>query len=203
MAGIDNITNEILQEAKERAASVTGAATKKADNLLAQAKQQGEEFAAKTAEKAKADAAAYGERILSQMGLRKRQALLRAKQEIITGVIDAAYEKLHSLGDKEYFAMIMKLAVSNLQSGDGEILFSKKDLERLPKDFAEQIREKAKLAGGTLAVSAETAEIDDGFILRYGGIDENCTLKALFAEKRDVLSDKVAAVLWHKENADG
>ena len=114
MAGIDNITNEILQEAKERAASVTGAATKKADNLLAQAKQQGEEFAAKTAEKAKADAAAYGERILSQMGLRKRQALLRAKQEIITGVIDAAYEKLHSLGDKEYFAMIMLVDITNL-----------------------------------------------------------------------------------------
>ena len=203
MAGIDNITNEILQEAKTKAAALTQGASKKADDLLAQAKQQGEEFAAKAAQKAEAEAAAHGERILSQMGLRKRQASLKAKQDIISEVIDAAYEKLHSLGDADYFAMIMKLIGSNVQSGDGEILFSKKDKERLPKDFAQQVQKAAQLAGGSLSISEETADIDDGFILRYGGIDENCTLKALFAEKRDALSDKVASALWHEENTDG
>lgn len=203
MAGIDNITNEILQEAENKAAAMSADARKRAEDLLDGARKKCEDIAAKGTERGKAEAEAYASRVVSQAGLRKRQALLKAKQDIISDVIDKAMEKLASRETGDYFAMLIKLVGAHLQKGDGEILFSKRDLERLPKGFPEEAAKLAEAAGGSLTVSKETADIENGFILRYGGVDENCTLKALFAEKRDILSDTVAKTLWHKENTDG
>ena len=102
MAGIDNITNAILQEAKEKAASVISAAESKAAESRAAAEREGKELSGKIAEKAARDAKIYGERIESQAGMLKKQAALTAKQEIINGVIDAACEKLRKQGDADY-----------------------------------------------------------------------------------------------------
>ena len=35
-----------------------------------------------------------------------------------------------------------------------------------------------------------------GFILIYGGIEENCSIDAMFAEKRDELLDQVRKILF-------
>ena len=196
MAGIDNITNEILQEAKDKAAAVIAEAKKSAEKELENARLEGEKLAAKAKEKAEKDAAAYGTRINSQIGMRKRGAVLSARQEIIGEVIENAAKQLRSLSDSDYFKMLTALIGKHIGSGSGELLLGKKDLARLPAGFADAVAELGKKAGGALKLSEESAEIDDGFILRYGGIDENCTLPALFAEKRDALSDLVHGVLW-------
>ena len=172
MAGIDNITNAILQEAKEKAASVISAAESKAAESRAAAEREGKELSGKIAEKAARDAKIYGERI------------------------DAACEKLRKQGDADYFSMITALVGKHLRAENGEILFSAKDLGRLPSGFADALSKLASAAGGALVISKEAAEIDDGFILRYGGIEENCTLKALFSEKHEALVDKVTETIW-------
>ena len=38
--------------------------------------------------------------------------------------------------------------------------------------------------------------IDNGFILTYGGIEENCTIRAMFDAKRDELADSVYRMLF-------
>ena len=196
MAGIENITNEILQEAKESAAGFIEAARQKAQEAEDAAASEVSRLATASAEKAEQDAAAYAKRIESQIDLRRRQAILAAKQDIIDSAVKAAGEKLANLGDAEYFEMLGKLIAAHVRAGEGELLLSAKDLKRLPGGFAATVAEFAKKAGGTLRVSDEAADIGSGFLLRYGGIDENCTLKALFAEKKESLQDKVREVLW-------
>ena len=49
---------------------------------------------------------------------------------------------------------------------------------------------------GSLKVSKEGKNIENGFVLVYGGIEENCTLRAMFDAKRDELSDKVHRMLF-------
>ena len=71
----------------------------------------------------------------------------------------------------------------------GEIIFNKKDLERLPKDFG------ATLASN-LKVSSEIRNIDGGFILLYGDIEENCSFSALFMAEKENLQDKVRDLLF-------
>ena len=45
-------------------------------------------------------------------------------------------------------------------------------------------------------VSKEPKDMDGGFVLVYGGIEENCTIRAMFDAKRDELSDIVHRLLF-------
>ena len=92
--------------------------------------------------------------------------------------------------------MIAKLLEKNTAEGEGVLSFSAKDLKRLPSDFASLASKIAAENNGKITIAEEAADIEDGFILSYGGIEENCTLKALFADKEDELRDCVHSVLW-------
>ena len=78
----------------------------------------------------------------------------------------------------------------------GEIYVSKRDLERMPDDFPAKIEKAAQEKGGSLVLKKEPREIDGGFVLVYGGVEENCSAGALFASQRDELADKVHAMLF-------
>ena len=58
------------------------------------------------------------------------------------------------------------------------------------------MKKAAESKNGRLTVSEEVSNIENGFILAYGGIEENCTLQAMFDAKRDELSDKVHHLLF-------
>ena len=45
-------------------------------------------------------------------------------------------------------------------------------------------------------MSGESKNITNGFVLVYGGIEENCTIDALFDARRDELSDIVQRLLF-------
>ena len=42
----------------------------------------------------------------------------------------------------------------------------------------------------------EPRPIEDGFVLVYGGIEENCTFRALMDAKKDQLQDTVNQILF-------
>ena len=66
----------------------------------------------------------------------------------------------------------------------------------MPANFREEIKGLAQKKGDTLEISGEARNIDGGFILVYGGIEENCSIDAMFAEKRDELLDQVRKILF-------
>ena len=85
----------------------------------------------------------------------------------------------------------MKLIKKNIQNQPGQIAFSQKDLDRLPADFAEKLKEFS------LTISDKAQEnLDNGFILQYGGIEANCSFDALFAEAKESLQDQVRDLLF-------
>ena len=196
MAGIDQITKEILDEASKKADKLISDAYAKAENIKAKAQEEADAVSAKSAAKAEEESKAVLLRAESQAGRRRRQTLLSARQDIISGVIEAAKKKLSEQSDGDYFAMIAKLLEKNTAEGEGVLSFSAKDLKRLPSDFASLASKIAAENNGKITIAEEAADIEDGFILSYGGIEENCTLKALFADKEDELRDCVHSVLW-------
>ena len=89
------------------------------------------------------------------------------------------------------------LVTNSVSYEDGRKLHNtKKDLERMPAGFREEIKSLAQKKGGVLEISGETRNIDGGFILIYGGIEENCSIDAMFAGKRDELLDQVRKILF-------
>ncbi len=196
MTGLEKITSQIQEEAKDSAAKKLEAAKKEADEILAEAKKACEAMEAEAAEKDALLKTNYESRAKSSAEQQRRTALLRAKQEIIADVIEEAYVTLKKKDAKGYFLTMEKILKTYALAEDGEIYFSKEDLARMPAGFEKKIEAAAKEKGGSLVLKKEPKAIADGFVLVYGGIEENCTLRALFDAKRDQLQDQVNAILF-------
>ena len=66
----------------------------------------------------------------------------------------------------------------------------------MPLDYEKEILKAAAEAGGSLQLMKEPRPIEDGFVLVYGGIEENCTFRALLDAKKDELQDTVHRILF-------
>lgn len=196
MSGLDQIIAQILADAETEAEDIRKKAKDEADALLKEEQERIRKLqdeAEKTAERKRS---IYLERVKSSADLKRRQAVLETKQEMIAQVLQAAYEKLLSEDTESYFSLLTKLLEHFVREKEGEIYFSQRDLERMPASFRDVIQKIAGERGGSLKLGAEPKQIDGGFILAYGGIEENCTFRALFAEKKEMLADEAHAMLF-------
>ena len=124
------------------------------------------------------------------------RAILAAKQSIIGNMLDKAYDAMVALPDEEYFKVIVKCLEKSVQPKSGEICFSVKDRKRLTPQTEKQIEQIAAAHGGSLTVSNGNCDIDGGFILIYGGIEENCSLTAMFHAQKEEMADKLNSLLF-------
>ena len=196
MTGLEKMKSQILDEAKALADSKIAEANRRAEEILEEAKADAEKSAANISQRSDKDVANYKERILSSIDLQKRTKLLAAKQEVIAEVLDQSYDRLKTMKIGEYFAMLLKLAEKYVLPQEGTIYFSKADLARMPESFESDVMKLAEAKGGKLDISGEGRNIENGFVLAYGGIEENCTLKAIFDAKRDEFADKIHHILF-------
>ena len=178
--------------------SMNGADLKaQAEQMKLKAQEEGARQADTILKKSEADTASQKERVKSAIDLQRRTRLLEAKQEMIAEIIEKAYEKVINLAPDDYYQMLLSILEAYILPQEGEIYFSVKDLENMPVGFGKEIEEIALAKGGKLTVAgAGRDNIDNGFILAYGGIEENCTIRAMFDAKRDELSDIVHRLLF-------
>lgn len=196
MTGLEKMKSQILDEAKALADSKIAEANRKAEEILDEAKAEAAKSVTGISQKSEKDVVNYRERIASSIDLQKRTKLLAAKQEVIAEVLDKSYDKLKTMEAGEYFAMLLKLAEKYVLGQDGIIYFSSADLGRMPESFKTDVKKLAEAKGGKLEISGEGRNIENGFVLAYGGIEENCTLKAIFDAKRDEFADKIHHILF-------
>lgn len=196
MSGLDKMKSRILEEADHSAKEIMDKANAEAEAVIKAAEEEAKAEAGRISSKAERDAADYAKRVASSVDMRRKQAYLAAKQEVISHVLESAYSTVMNLEVKEYFDMLEKLLERYVLPEEGEICFSAKDLGRMPEGFSGKIKTIAANKGGSLTLSDEARDIDGGFLLMYGGIEENCTIKAVFDAKREELSDQVNRLLF-------
>lgn len=193
MAGIDKIVRQIEDDTKAVCDEMILKARAKSDDILSAARIEAQKITddakRKTADRV-ADIEKRGE---SSAELEERKVVLYTKQSIINDMLNIGMENAKNLPDDEYFALILKMIGKNSQPKDGEIFFGEKDLKRLPEDFVTEINSVSK---GKLTLSDKAAAIDAGFILSYGGIEENCSFDAIFMSEADNLSDRAGKLLF-------
>ncbi len=196
MTGLEKMKSQILDEAKALADSKIAEANRRAEEILEEAKADAEKSVASISQRSDKDVANYRERIISSIDLQKRTKLLAAKQEVIAQVLDQSYDRLKTMETGEYFAMLLKLAEKYVLPQEGIMYFSQADLVKMPENFKSDVKKLAETKGGKLNISGEGRNIENGFVLAYGGIEENCTLKAIFDAKRDEFADKIHHILF-------
>ena len=196
MTGLEKMKSQILDEANRSAGEILEQAKKEADAVMAEARKNAEDECQRISEKSEADAESLKGRAESSCDLQKRKAVLKAKQEVISEILKRAYKKMLASDTETYFDIIRKMLNKYVLPEEGEICFSSDDKKRMPDGFEKEIAAIAAAKGGKLIVSKEERNIQGGFVLIYGGIEENCTFKAMFDSRRGELSDKVHALLF-------
>lgn len=196
MTGLDKIINQILKEADDLAAAKIETAEKEAQETIAAAQKDAEKASEEISRRSEIEIRNYRERVTSADDLNRRRAILEAKQEMISEVIEKAYQRFCAQEKAEYFEVIKEMIRTFALAQEGDIYFSANDLDRMPQMFFAEIDRIAQEKGGKLKLSPESRAIDGGFILAYGGIEENCSLKALFDSRRDQFKDLVQTILF-------
>ncbi len=196
MTGLEKIIDQIQQEAQATSAEILANADAKCNSILESAQAECDQIRTAGEQDAKglrADLLARGE---SGAQLQRKNRILAAKQEMIQDVIQKAQKKLLNMQSVDYFVMLGKMAKKYAQQGDGRMYLSSTDLSRVPVYFPKKLSEIAAEKGGTLVLADEPREISGGFVLAYGGIEENCSFEALFEAKKEQLQDIVRAKLF-------
>ncbi|HKM32604.1 MAG TPA: V-type ATP synthase subunit E family protein [Oscillospiraceae bacterium] len=197
MTGLEKIIGHIEENSVASVREIISAAKEKADGIALDAQTEVEKTTAEITERTKRETQDTISRAKSYATLQEKKLILTAKQQLISDIIDKAKQQLISLSDKEYFEIILSMIKRYSINQSGEIAFSKSDLARLPQDFDNTIstalsdKENAKLA-----ISKDAVEIDGGFVLIYGEVEENCSFSSLFLAARELLQDKVSALLF-------
>ena len=175
----------MLDRAQKEAAQIRSEAEKKAGDSVERIRRESDARLADSKSRAQSAAA-----------LTKRQLLLQEKQNLIGEVLEKAKETFLALPEAEYFDTLLALLKKNALSEQGEILLNERDRKRLPADFEKKAEEAAKAKGGSLRISEKTREIDGGLILVYEGIEQNCSVDALFETNIEMLQDKIQNILF-------
>lgn len=196
MSGLEQIISIINTQGKTAETDILAQAEKKAEKILTDGKITADAAYDEQLKKANDACAKNIENAKSGALNLKNKALLSAKVEGIYSVINAAEKQLENLSDKEYFNVVLRLAVKYAHSGKGLIIFNKNDLSRIPTDFIKNLNSALKDKKGELALSETAAAIPNGFVLKYGDIEENCSFAALIDAKSEELKDRIAKVLF-------
>lgn len=193
MSGIDKIIQQIEANTAAACDSVVGAARQKADAILLSAQKEAEQIVADGKDKTAARVVDIKKRGDSAADLEEKRVMLSTKQDIITTMLNEGLNAAKNLPKDEYFTLIIKMVEKYSLPEEGVIYFGEKDTHRLPAGFVHELNKSAK---GGIVLSSEFAPIDAGFILKYGGIEQNCSFDAIFAGEAENLSDKAGRLLF-------
>lgn len=198
MKGTEKIIAHIRADGDAEAKKIIDAASKQAEEKHA------ESFKAALSEyeklmqagNAECEDILSGSRRIAEMEAKK--SVLSVKQEMISAAFDAAREEIVNMPRDKYTQFLARMAAEAAASGMEEIVLNARDKAEVGKSVCKAANEllSAKGTPGKLTVSEDTADISGGVIVRFGGIETNCSIDALIRQRRSGLSTEVAAALF-------
>ena len=191
MTSSEKILAGIAEESKAQADKINSDAEKQAAEITAAAKTEAETDAGKIRAAAEKKAELIINSGKSSAGLLKRDTALNCRRELIEKALNFVADTVNAYGDKDYFDFLLTLIKKEKLNGKGEVYLSVKDKARDTASF------KSELSALDLTLSDTFADINGGFILKYGDIQINGELSALIHEKRDVLTDELNKALFN------
>ena len=189
MNGIERITQRISADAQAEMDRVLGEARAEAEKITARYQAQADAEAADLDARNKKAAAEREERLAGTAQMEARKAALAAKQEMVEKAYDLALQKLCSLPEEKYTAVLAELLVRASSTGKEEVIFSEADRRKVGKAAVEKANQEG---GKNLTLSGETRSIPGGFILRSGSVEVNCAFDTLVRlQKAETAGDVV------------
>lgn len=191
MSSGEKIINRINSDCDEAVNKINANIKEKREAIIAEAEKTAEKEKAGIEKKTNAKLSQMSASAQSRSQLEIRNTLLKKRREEIDKTVDGILSYLLGLADGEYFEFIYKLA-AKIPDCDGEILLNAKDLMRKPADFENRLKD----AGLNVSVCTQPVDIQGGFVLKKGNIEENLDFSALISSNRDSLEDYINRELF-------
>lgn len=191
MSSGDKILNRISLDCDKRISKINAETDKKCAQIMAQAKLDADKISADIADKAQSKVKQMQAASKSRCDLETRNAFLKRRREEIDKTYSEILNKMKNLPDEDYFELIYTFA-KKLSGMSGVVLLNKKDMNRLPKNFLARLEE----CGVKAELSKTPCDIESGFILKCGDIEENMDFSAILSEKRDIIEDFINQELF-------
>lgn len=193
MNGIEKITQRISADAQGEIDRVLGEARAEAEKITARYQAQADAEAADLDARNQKAAAEREERLAGTAQMEARKAALAARQEMVERAYELALQKLCSLPEEKYAAVLAGLLIQASSTGKEEVIFSDKDRRKVGKAAVE----KANQDGGKkLTLSGETRSILGGFILRSENVEVNCAFDTLVRLQKAETAGEVVKKLF-------
>lgn len=191
MSSGDKILNRISLDCDERISKINAETDEKCAQIMAQAKLDADKISAEIADRAQSKVKQMQAASKSRCDLETRNAFLKRRREEIDKTYSEILNKMKNLPDEDYFELIYTFA-KKLSGMSGVVLLNKKDMNRLPKNFLARLEE----CGVKAELSKAPCDIESGFILKCGDIEENMDFSAILSEKRDIIEDFINQELF-------
>ena len=186
MTGKDKIIDHIRTDGENAVKLIKEQADAEVKEIALQGEKEAEQLSAQIIAAAEADCAKLRKNAESARASATKKALLNCRRQQIDATLQMAVDKLCNLPDDEYFEKILSLAKGYANLG-GEIIFSAKDLDRLPADMQSKLAEM----GVDSVISKQTMDIKGGFIIKNGDIEYSADFASIAEEKREQLEDMI------------
>ena len=195
MTGLEKIIEEIRQEASTASEQELAKTRDEVKQILFEGEKDREAYKTAFLAQTNSETQLLLSRGEAAAALQRRKILLKEKQQMIQQIMETARESILSLPEEEYFGLVLKMLNRYAKDGNCSILLSPRDKARAPQYFLQELAKKS------IVLSGESDKIDGGFILVYGEIEENCSFEALFAASKEVLQDKISALIFNNSGA--
>lgn len=198
MKGTEKIIAHIRADGDAETKKILDAAAKQAEEIRAASFKEAlsEYERLMEAGNAECEDILSGSRRIAEMEAKK--SVLSVKQEMISAAFDAAREEIVNMPRDKYTQFLARMAAEAAAGGMEEIVLNARDKAEVGKSVCKAANEllSAKGTPGKLTVSEDTADISGGVIVRFGGIETNCSIDALIRQRRSGLSTEVAAAMF-------
>lgn len=200
MAGIDRIIQKIQEEADQEIKRQEAMAEGKIEEIQKECREACERILLEAKDRARQEGDLFLSRKHSRALMEEKNRTLAYKQTLISQTLEKALEQVCALEDEAYFRLILFMVSKFARPEDGVVCFSPKDYARLPEHFQEALDRQTKDLGGSLKIGTQTRPIRGGFVLIYGGIEENCSFSAIFQAEDESLRDLLNHCLFDPED---
>jgi len=198
MHNLERLKSVILEEARQRAAAVVADAKARAERIVEDARARGAESVEEATARAKRNAAENERRAEIARSLEKRDAVLRAKADLVDKLISEIPDAIRAMSDDSYLGIMRQMLLESSPVGEVDVVVAANDRKRITGAFLQDVEAELRKQGKDVSLKpAGTANsIRGGFLLKTSNIEVDCSLDALVALCEDELAPLVGEALF-------
>ena len=197
MHNLDRLVARITSEARSKADDILRDADARCDALAGESRHKADEVYRMAVDRATQAAAEEERRAQISRSLDVRNAVLRAKGDMVDALMSEIPARIQSLPDQEYLALMKKMMIDAAPDGQVDVVVAEPDRNRINAAFVAAVQSElaSRGRGSKLRLAGDPLQLTGGFILRASGLEIDCSLEAILAARGDELAPLVAEAL--------